>query len=248
MGPEPAFRLYRSRGRGASCARVRLRGRKRPREASDQRPERSDPRRRPASAGAHRRRGSTRRYRGDSRPARPRALLGRFGRLQRRVRISSRDHSKSAASPRLAAIVALKLVAQGKIRLELLVEKWLPGLVRNGEQITVHQLLNMTSGLADYCAVPPDSTLCTPSPGNGPSLGPPAPGHDRGLGPCDLRSRSRVVVHQHRLRPARHDRREGHREPIEAEYQRKIFGPLGLHSTRSPPAPQCQPPTAAATT
>jgi D-alanyl-D-alanine carboxypeptidase len=37
-------------------------------------------------------------------------------------------------------------------------------LVPNGERITVRQLLNHTSGLAEYCAVPPDSTLCVPPP------------------------------------------------------------------------------------
>jgi D-alanyl-D-alanine carboxypeptidase len=48
------------------------------------------------------------------------------------------------------ATVALQLVEEGWLRLDDTVERWLPGLVPGGEQITVQQLLNHTSGLADY--------------------------------------------------------------------------------------------------
>jgi D-alanyl-D-alanine carboxypeptidase len=48
------------------------------------------------------------------------------------------------------ATVALQLVAEGRIRLDDSVERWLPGVVPNGENITVRQLLNHTSGLYDY--------------------------------------------------------------------------------------------------
>jgi D-alanyl-D-alanine carboxypeptidase len=46
--------------------------------------------------------------------------------------------------------VALQLVGEGRLRLSDPVERWLPGLVPNGEQITVQQLLNHTSGLFNY--------------------------------------------------------------------------------------------------
>ena len=62
------------------------------------------------------------------------------------------------------AAAILKLVARGRIALDEPVERWLPGLVPNGERITIRELLNHTSGLAEYCAVPPDSTLLRASP------------------------------------------------------------------------------------
>jgi D-alanyl-D-alanine carboxypeptidase len=48
------------------------------------------------------------------------------------------------------ATVVLQLVDEGRLRLDDTVEKWLPGVVPNGQHITVRQLLNHTSGLADY--------------------------------------------------------------------------------------------------
>lgn len=44
----------------------------------------------------------------------------------------------------------LQLVAEGKLRLSDSVAKWLPGLVSN----TIRELLNQTSGIPDYCALP----------------------------------------------------------------------------------------------
>jgi D-alanyl-D-alanine carboxypeptidase len=58
------------------------------------------------------------------------------------------------------ATVVLQLVAEGRLRLNDSVEKWLPGVVPNGQNITVRELLNHTSGLFDYKdtlpAFPPD--------------------------------------------------------------------------------------------
>jgi D-alanyl-D-alanine carboxypeptidase len=52
------------------------------------------------------------------------------------------------------ATVALQLVQEGWLALDQTVEHWLPGLVPNGERITVQQLLNHTSGLRDYLDKP----------------------------------------------------------------------------------------------
>jgi D-alanyl-D-alanine carboxypeptidase len=60
-----------------------------------------------------------------------------------RFRIAS--HTKT-----YVATVVLQLVSEGKLHLEDTVEQWLPGLVPNGDGITVRQLLNHTSGLFDY--------------------------------------------------------------------------------------------------
>ncbi|WP_380279380.1 serine hydrolase domain-containing protein [Kitasatospora purpeofusca] len=50
--------------------------------------------------------------------------------------------------------VALQLVAEGKLRLDEPVERYLPGVVPNGGAISVRQLLNHTSGLYDYLEDP----------------------------------------------------------------------------------------------
>ncbi|TDC55045.1 class A beta-lactamase-related serine hydrolase [Actinomadura sp. KC345] len=48
------------------------------------------------------------------------------------------------------ATVVMQLVAERKVGLDDPVERYLPGLVPNGENITVRQLLNHTSGLREY--------------------------------------------------------------------------------------------------
>ncbi|MET7695934.1 serine hydrolase domain-containing protein [Streptomyces sp. NPDC005483] len=48
------------------------------------------------------------------------------------------------------ATVTLQLVDEGRLRLDDTVEAWLPGVVPNGDRITVRQLLSHTSGVPDY--------------------------------------------------------------------------------------------------
>ncbi|MCY1137003.1 serine hydrolase [Actinoplanes sp. Pm04-4] len=50
------------------------------------------------------------------------------------------------------SVVALQLVGERRLRLTDTVEHWLPGLVPNGQNITLRMLLNHTSGLFDYGA------------------------------------------------------------------------------------------------
>jgi D-alanyl-D-alanine carboxypeptidase len=52
------------------------------------------------------------------------------------------------------ATVVLQLAGEGKLTLDDSVERWLPGLVPNGGNITVRQLLGHQSGLYDYIADP----------------------------------------------------------------------------------------------
>jgi D-alanyl-D-alanine carboxypeptidase len=52
------------------------------------------------------------------------------------------------------ATVVLQLVGEGRLRLDEPVARRLPGLLANGKQITVRQILNHTSGLPDYAADP----------------------------------------------------------------------------------------------
>ena len=55
------------------------------------------------------------------------------------------------------ATVVLQLVGEGRLSLSDTVERWLPGILPYGDQITVRQLLNHTSGVPDYLFVPPSS-------------------------------------------------------------------------------------------
>lgn len=50
----------------------------------------------------------------------------------------------------MVATVALQLVDEGRMKLDDAVEAWLPAVVPNGDHITIRQLLNHTSGIADY--------------------------------------------------------------------------------------------------
>ncbi|MER5864297.1 serine hydrolase domain-containing protein [Kitasatospora sp. NPDC002040] len=59
------------------------------------------------------------------------------------------------------ATVVLQLVAERKVRLDDPIERYLPGTVPNGANITVRQLLNHTSGLYSYTSAP-EFGLTTP--------------------------------------------------------------------------------------
>jgi D-alanyl-D-alanine carboxypeptidase len=50
----------------------------------------------------------------------------------------------------LVATVALQLVGEGRLRLGDTVERWLPGLIPGGDEITIRMLLNHTSGIYNY--------------------------------------------------------------------------------------------------
>jgi D-alanyl-D-alanine carboxypeptidase len=52
------------------------------------------------------------------------------------------------------ATVVLQLVQEGRLRLDAPVDTWLPGLLPDGDAITVRHLLQHTSGLADHVETP----------------------------------------------------------------------------------------------
>jgi D-alanyl-D-alanine carboxypeptidase len=52
------------------------------------------------------------------------------------------------------ATVVLQLVAEGRLSLQDTVERWLPGILPYGDQVTIRQLLNHTSGVPDYTLEP----------------------------------------------------------------------------------------------
>ena len=78
-------------------------------------------------------------------------LAAGVGDVARKTPMRSGDHFKIASLTKsYTAMVVLQLVAEGKLSLDDSVEQRLPGLVPNGEKITIRQLLNHTSGLVDY--------------------------------------------------------------------------------------------------
>jgi D-alanyl-D-alanine carboxypeptidase len=52
------------------------------------------------------------------------------------------------------ATITLQLVGEGRLRLDDTIEQWLPGMVPNGDAITIRMLLNHTSSIFDYLADP----------------------------------------------------------------------------------------------
>jgi D-alanyl-D-alanine carboxypeptidase len=76
------------------------------------------------------------------------------------------------------ATVVLQLAERHRLSLEDTVERWLPGLVPNGNQITVKQLLQHTSGLFDYAADPATFQPFTTDPGHAWQPPPMSSGHD----------------------------------------------------------------------
>ncbi|MEU8776895.1 serine hydrolase domain-containing protein [Streptomyces sp. NPDC048606] len=68
---------------------------------------------------------------------------------------SSGDHFRGASITKtFIATVLLQLEAEGRLRMDDTVERWLPGLLRgngyDGTTVTLRQLLNHTSGIANY--------------------------------------------------------------------------------------------------
>ncbi len=52
----------------------------------------------------------------------------------------------------LVATLVLQLVAEGRLSLSDTLERWLPAILPYGDRVTIHQLLNHTSGVPDYWA------------------------------------------------------------------------------------------------
>jgi D-alanyl-D-alanine carboxypeptidase len=59
----------------------------------------------------------------------------------------------SVTKPFVATVV-LQLVAEGRLSLQDTVQRWLPGILPYGDQVTIRQLLNHTSGVPDYTLEP----------------------------------------------------------------------------------------------
>jgi D-alanyl-D-alanine carboxypeptidase len=78
-------------------------------------------------------------------------LTAGYANLARRTPMRVTDRFRIGSETKMfVSTVVLQLVGEGKLSLDDTVERRLPGLVPNGRNITVRQLLNHTSGLYDY--------------------------------------------------------------------------------------------------
>jgi D-alanyl-D-alanine carboxypeptidase len=74
-------------------------------------------------------------------------------RTGRRMRPGLHYRVGSVTKPFVATVV-LQLVGEGKLSLSDTVERWLPGILPYGDQVTIRQLLNHTSGVPDNSLEP----------------------------------------------------------------------------------------------
>jgi D-alanyl-D-alanine carboxypeptidase len=79
------------------------------------------------------------------------SVTGGLGEISTNTPMRAADRFRVASIAKTyTATVVLQLVGEGKLRLTDTVERWLPGLVPGGDAISIRQLLNHTSGLADF--------------------------------------------------------------------------------------------------
>ncbi len=74
-----------------------------------------------------------------------------YDNLETKRRMIPRDRFRiGSVTKTFVAAATLQLVGEGKLRLSDTIEEWLPGLVPNGDHITIRSLLAHRSGLFDY--------------------------------------------------------------------------------------------------
>lgn len=77
-----------------------------------------------------------------------------IGNIENGAPVTLDDHFRIASNTKtIVATVVLQLVDEGLLSLDDAIEQYVPG-VPNGDLITLRQLLNMTSGIADFVTVP----------------------------------------------------------------------------------------------
>ena len=140
------------------------------------------------------------------------SLAAGLGDIARTTPMRTDNHFKIASLTKTyTATVVLQLVGEGRLSLDDTVGRRLPGVVPNGGRITIRQLLNHTSGLADFESNP--RYLKPYLSGNfGHYWAPQTARPDGCLAQAAVRARNPLVVLEHELRRRPADRREGHRE------------------------------------
>jgi D-alanyl-D-alanine carboxypeptidase len=87
-------------------------------------------------------------------------LASGFGNLSPQTPMRVADRSRiGGVTKSFTATVVLQLVGENKLALGDKVEQWLPGVISNGDAISIRQLLNHTSGIYDYAG---DETVLAP--------------------------------------------------------------------------------------
>ncbi len=173
-------------------------------------------------------------------------LTGGFADLRHKTPMRGNEHFKIASLTKTyTATVALQLVQEGKLSVKDNVERWLPKLVPNGRHITVHMLLNHTSGLADFDTDPrylkpylegnlayewPQRDLVRIAVSHKPIYPP-------GKAPHEVYSNTDYVLLGLIIEKAA-------KRSLGAEMQRRIFGPLGLTESFFPTKPGLKKPYA----
>jgi D-alanyl-D-alanine carboxypeptidase len=77
-------------------------------------------------------------------------LTSGYGNLEQKASMRPADRFRiGSVTKTFVATVVLQMAGEGKLGLGDTVERWLPGIVPNGKQITVRELLNHTSGIFD---------------------------------------------------------------------------------------------------
>ena len=159
--------------------------------------------------------------------------------VRRGEAISSRDHTRAGSITKaFTSAVILQLVAGGRFGLDDSVESLLPGVVPDGDQITVRQLLNMSSGLANYCvpASPGGPDPCTPSPAERSRVWAPQELIDIGVSAPRTFAPGQGWAYTNTgylLLGMIIERVTGN--SLAAEYRQRIFRPLGLKDTQYAP-------------
>jgi D-alanyl-D-alanine carboxypeptidase len=87
-------------------------------------------------------------------------LASGFGNLAPQTPMRVADRSRIGGMTKsFTATVVLQLVAESKLALGDKLGRWLPGVISNGDAISIRQLLNHTSGIYDYAG---DETVLAP--------------------------------------------------------------------------------------
>jgi D-alanyl-D-alanine carboxypeptidase len=137
----------------------------------------------------------------------------------------------------MVAAVAMQLVAQGRLSLSDSVEKWEPGLLVHGGDITVANLLGQTSGLPAFQSTEGFTHMHgEPPPRDLVALVARAPLMFQ-PGSRSWYSNTNYIVLGMILEKVTH-------EPLGALIQQRLFGPLGLHSASLSPTRANTPPVA----
>jgi D-alanyl-D-alanine carboxypeptidase len=155
-----------------------------------------------------------------------------YAQLRPRVRMRPGDRFRIASVTKpFVATVVLQLVGEGVLSLDDTVERWLPGKVPNGAAITIRELLGHRSGLANPNASPdmwppyftgrppgfqwtPDQLLALST--SQPAFFAPGTGFHY--------SNANFTVLRMIVEAATGT-------PLPAQLQRRVLGPLGMHST-----------------